>query len=584
MRFISLFRTPFLETLIRFDLAIACCAAFTGYILFPGINILKFNNISLIFCCGAILFTASKLFIESLSLPRWYFYALGLPTFSSLTYYLYQLPMSSPGEFWSTGLLLLGLIVLVFIAPFITRRSDSDDIWSYQFGILKNTLIAGIASLILILGLFLILFALAYLFSIKFYNHTNDDIFIVIAYFIYPVMALSGIPTHFEDHTVSSTGSILLKLLMYILIPLLFVYGIILHAYSLKIIITQELPRGQVSYLVAGFEICILIAYTLIQRWKDDHQYIRLFHRYVGWFMITPLILMAWGISERVSIFGLTEARYAIIVLWIWFAVSNAIVLFRALKSTLWIVGTLSGLLLICSIDPWSIQELPVKQQINRLKTVLVIIRASDKKTATKEQRIIVSTILDYLHARKRLGSVQPLYLSPNNLLPVAKLTPKNVGLELGAPYIAPAERGQHTPSYFFHYKTSNNSLPLQGYTQIIPNIKLSTYESLSHSFDIKGIGAFKASYSPKTHLFEIYQGNTSVYQVYMPDLINKLAQGSKTILHTNPSLTTQSKNTLTFQVIFTDLEVTSSTEQPLSINNISTMSFVLLVKSPAKK
>lgn len=51
--------------------------------------------------------------------------------------------------------------------------------------------------------------------------------------------------------------------------------------------------------------------------------------------MIAPLILMAWGIWERVSIFGLTEARYFVALLWAWFAISTIIILIRASKTAL---------------------------------------------------------------------------------------------------------------------------------------------------------------------------------------------------------------------------------------------------------
>jgi hypothetical protein len=590
MKFISLFKTSFLSTFLRFDLAVICCAGFTAYFLFPEINVLKFHNSSLILCCGAIWLTASKLFSESLSLPRWGAYALSLPIFGGLAYYFYCLPMLPSSTSWPVCLILLGLMLLIFIAPFIARRSDSEDIWSFQFDILKNGMVAGIASLILILGVCLVLVALDYLFSIKFYSSIYNDIFIVITCFIFPVMVLSGIPTNFEDTTLPPSGSILLKLLTYILIPLLIVYGIILHAYSLKIMITQTLPRGKVASLVAGFEAFILIIYTLTQRWKTNHQPLNLFHRYVGWFMITPLILMAWGICERVSVFGLTEARYFIALLWVWFVVSTVIILIRVSKPALWIVGSLSGLLLMCSMGPWGIIELPIKQQVHRLKTVLMHLRSAEKSTPTKEQKIGVSTILDYLSTRNRLADVQHLYLNLNTLLSHENLTTKSVSIELGVPYIEYSERAHQQTNYTLHYKTDVTSLPLQGYTHLVPTLTLSTHNSLSHSFVIKGVGSFNVKYSPGTQLFEITQTGVKapVYQVNMVDIIGKLAGGSKNILHFNPVALTQIKQGFNIQVMFTaisaDADADADAHNSLAIHSISEMSFIILVKPTPKK
>jgi hypothetical protein len=338
------------------------------------------------------------------------------------------------------GTLFLSFISFIFIAPFIGRPSDSDELWSFHFDILKNSIYAGAASLILLIGTTLVLLALEYLFAVTPYSGVYNDTFIIICMFILPAMKLSGIPTSFEDKTHTSKGSILLKLLLYILIPLLLIYGVILHAYSLKIMITQTLPRGKVAYLVAGFETFMLATYILIQRWKTEHSLIRLFHRNIGWFMIIPLILMAWGLWERISIFGLTESRYFVALLWFWFVSSTLVILIRTLNSALWIIGIFSGLFLISSMGPWSIQELPIHQQLHRLKATLSKLRSGEQPSVRKEHRIIVSSVLDYLSNRHRLEDVHSLYLNPHTVLSPEKLTPKNVSLELGIPYFEKSE------------------------------------------------------------------------------------------------------------------------------------------------
>ncbi|MDP3640889.1 MAG: DUF4153 domain-containing protein, partial [Alphaproteobacteria bacterium] len=354
MKILSFFKTSFLQATLRFNLAVACCACLAYCLIFRPSFLLNDTSYFGILLCGASWFIASKLFIEGLVLPKWSYYILSIPVFMGFSYYFYLYPNS----FWLMKTVFLSFISFIFIAPFIGRSSDSDELWSFHFDILKHGIYSGIASLILLIGTTLVLLATEYLFGFTPYPGVYLDTFIVIVIFILPVMKLSGIPTTFEDHTYTSTGSILLKLLLYILIPLLLIYGIILHAYSLKIMITQTLPRGKVAYLVAGFETIMLATYILIQRWKNEHSLIRLFHKYIGWFMILPLLLMAWGLWERISVFGLTENRYFVALLWFWFVASTLIILIRKLNPALWIIGIFSCLFLISSIGPWSIQEL----------------------------------------------------------------------------------------------------------------------------------------------------------------------------------------------------------------------------------
>jgi hypothetical protein len=164
-------------------------------------------------------------------------------------------------------------------------------------------------------------------------------------------------------------------------------------------------------------------------------------------------------------------------------------------------------------------------------------------------------------------------------------LTPKNVSVELGVSYIEYSERAHSNSSYSFRFKATVGDLPLESYTHIIPNITLSKYGKLSQSFDIKGIGSFAVKYSPETHLLEINQRSisSSLYQSNLLDLINKLSAGSTESLHNRPALTTQSKNGITVQIIFTDLTAHTDSDKSL-INKIDDVNFIILIKRSSKK
>lgn len=155
----------------------------------------------------------------------------------------------------------------------------------------------------------------------------------------------------------------------------------------------------------------------------------------------------------------------------------------------------------------------------------------------------------------------------------------------MGVSYIEYSERAHSNSSYSLNFKATVGDLPLQSYTHIIPNITLSKYRKLSQSFDIKGVGAFTVKYSPETHLLEINQRSisSSLYQSNLLDLINKLFAGSTESLHNSPALTTQSKNGIPVQIIFTGLTALSNSDKSL-INKIDDVSFIILIKRSSKK
>jgi hypothetical protein len=133
MRFISLFKTSIRNTFIRFDLSILCCIALTYCLIFTPPTFISKTYFGIL-SSGAIYFVASKLIFERSDLPSWSFYLLSTPLFAGFAYYAHSY-YATP-FIWGT--LLIGLISSVFISPFWSKRSDADDVWSFQFDILKK--------------------------------------------------------------------------------------------------------------------------------------------------------------------------------------------------------------------------------------------------------------------------------------------------------------------------------------------------------------------------------------------------------------------------------------------------------------
>ena len=579
MRFQSLFKTSILNTLIRFNLSILCSITLTYCLIFsPPASISK--TFFGILCSGALYFATLNLIWERFKLPRLSFYFISLPLFAVFAYYAHF--HYKPPYIWGT--LLLGLIASIFVSPFWGKTSDTDDVWSYQFDILKHSIYGGVASLILLVGIFSVLFALNYLFSFTPYPDIYNDTAIFVLAFCLPVMILSGIPMNFIDNTLQNTGVIVLKLLQYCVIPLLLIYGVILHAYTLKILIAQEFPKGLIAYLVSGFATLLILTYILTLRWRDDQPIIRMFTRYFGWFMIIPLSLMAVGIWKRVAPRGLTEARYFLILLWILFSSNTLIILLRRHNPTVWILSFASALFIISSIGPWSIQELPIRHQVHRLKAIVLNVQASPQHSASKEEQIAASTILDYLEFHHRLADTKELFKHPTPS--TQDLSINHVSTEIGIPYVEYANRlNSNSKSRYFSYKAPLVDVPIQNYNHSIPYIHLSKHDKLSKSVDVQDVGSLKVSYSPSTDLFEVSllgrKGRQIIYSAVMSDMVLKLNR-TKTSSKSDEFI--QTKDNLTVQVIFASINGFTKTTAPSTAFEITELSCTLLIKNTTKK
>lgn len=428
----------FAQTLVRFDLAIASCVTFCIFTLWQLGYTFEAANAAVF--CGIPLFLSTRLWCENRKLSRFSYYILSISIFSVLSIYLYF----SPPTIGTQLAFFSGLTLLFFMSPFIFNKSSPFDVWNFQFKLVKTGVFTGIIGFVLMVGIFAIMFGMEYLLNFNFYYPSHKvyiKIFIIIFTLICPLIFMSNIPSKFDFSLQKDEGKFIFYLIVYAVIPLLIIYSIILHIYAIKIFITQTLPKGMIAYLVSGYIISTLIAYIFSMRWKNDNKAVGIYHKILGWLMITPLSVMAWGIWERISTFGLTGGRYFISMLWIGFFISALLVIFYSKKANKWILGNFSFLLIIMNLGPWSIQELPVKHQIARLKETMVIVNNHPEKRNTLQIRVYVSTILDYLEQQKRLTDVYSAFNLPLPQQDTTLNNAKSVSNALNVRYISLSER-----------------------------------------------------------------------------------------------------------------------------------------------
>jgi len=159
--------------------------------------------------------------------------------------------------------------------------------------------------------------------------------------------------------------------------------------YMGKIIFTQNLPKGWVSYLVIGFSVAGILALLLIHpiRKKEGNRWIDTFSR---WFYgaLYPLVVMLFiAISRRISDYGVTENRYFIIVLAIWLFFVSSYFLFTRVSNIKYIPVSLCFIALFCSFGPWGAFAVSERSQFNTLEKILT------------DNKVLVSGKVDTKHS-----------------------------------------------------------------------------------------------------------------------------------------------------------------------------------------
>lgn len=235
---------------------------------------------------------------------EWYFYAFNVA--------LYALPFLGAG-----------LFILMFIAPFIGKAVKSSEIWCFQYRLFTQICFTTLISLLLFIFICFVLYSFELLFDRKLpYDLTENYILPIIATFFAPVIAMSFIPASYT-FTSSDYPNFIRFTLSYLIIPALLIYCVILYAYTAKILISWQLPIKTLVYLLPIFGVSGIITYIMSYPLKDVSGIFRFFNK--NFFRILPVIIILLGVAICVYIYesGVTESRYFIFLLLIWFILCN---------------------------------------------------------------------------------------------------------------------------------------------------------------------------------------------------------------------------------------------------------------------
>ena len=450
--------TRITETIRRFPLALISSILVTAILIYfieiepkkmEGIY-LSLAKIALTGSLAVFVFTASRLLGESIKEHK---ITTLFALFGIVAYYTILPNNSSDFEvsiiYFRHFFLSLLFLVAWLWTPFVYSYLNNSDYWEYSKRVLFALIVSFIFTTVLIIGINSAIFAIEKLFDfdIEGKRYFQMDVLIVgifgVAYF------LSQIPRNpLLSKDSLSNSKIEIFFTKWLLTPLSGLYFVILYAYSAKLLITLDLPKGILAWLVVIFSTVAILTYLFWTPFAKEQN-----SRWRKWIWIAVLlqtIMLFIAIGIRIEEYSWTESRYMVFVLGLWLGgISLYFLIFKDAKIK-WIFISLSLLIALTQFGVLSAYSVSKNAQMDRLKSLLVELKKSpDTSKAPLKIRYEISDITEYLYRRYRGNSLISIF--PKLTKEFKKL---EVEREKGLPLKLEENRLSQKSSYFPHYVT----------------------------------------------------------------------------------------------------------------------------------
>jgi hypothetical protein len=355
------------------------------------------GKIAVTLSCGYFFFGAAKLMEESGGIKQ----IVTVPAFLAAAVLL------SFSPHWMLYLYFISpvLLLLIMVAPFAKNRDDLS-FWFFNRMTWFGVAVAILASVIFAGGLAAALASIDYLFGVEIPGELYGDLWAFTCLIFGPIYALTWVPEkfHFTREDCNDPPG-LAFLLNWVMAPLVLLYLLILYAYLAKILITMEIPRGQLSYMIAGFGGVGVVTYLLGWPIKDEGGLLlKLVYRIFFPALIVPVGMQFYAIGERIGAYGITEQRAFIVICALWFAVLA--IGFTWQKFSLRMIPFSLAVLMLIGMVTVNIAGYDQQNRLDQFVQKYGLVQngkiVKTDQTISFNDRQNISSILDYLIRTKR--------------------------------------------------------------------------------------------------------------------------------------------------------------------------------------
>jgi hypothetical protein len=277
-----------------------------------------------------------------------------------------------------TALIAVALFLLFLCVPYWWRRTG---IALHITRLVIRLLVTILFSGILMLALFAILFTLDKLLGVRIHDqHYTDAASLVWSIFAVAYFT-AGIPGIGEQPRPADSPRALRFLLHWLLIPLLWVYTIILYAYSLKIMLDGSWPHGLVASLILAYACIGLLVWFLSNPVAADSRLAAFNQRWFPWLALPLFMMLFAAIAVRAKAYGFTETRWLVLILGSWCMAATVFTGIRgcirrrdpeaACFRMILLPVSLAFVAVATVVGPFSVFSLAVRSQSGELRVLL---------------------------------------------------------------------------------------------------------------------------------------------------------------------------------------------------------------------
>ena len=250
------------------------------------------------------------------------------------------------------------LVAVLAAIPFVAYLREKDDVksWHFIFANLRAYIISLLVAAFMDGGLLGLLYGTAALFRIPTRGDTVPLVLTIISLvLIQGVLFFALVPSGERKHNTSTEMSKFLRnTVSWLFIPLLGAYMLVLYVYTVRILITWNLPEGLISYLVSAvmamYVLCYFLLYPQIKEggtWQA-----KLLTRWLPIAILPLLVLMTVAVGVRIGNYGITELRLYLATVLAWFYAVCIGVLVSKTKRFRWIYLSFAAIFILSSGQP----------------------------------------------------------------------------------------------------------------------------------------------------------------------------------------------------------------------------------------
>jgi len=354
-----------------------------------------------------------------------------------------------------------GIAIAFFLAG-VFAFSTAENKKKLGSHMLKSALLAGVITGIIEGGVTLSVSAFNYLlFEIPDFPKYIGAISAFAFEVIFLNLVLSFMPQPKEEIKVPKTIKVIFY---YVAFPVYMLLIVVLYAYLIKILVTWNLPSGQVNWYTSFASLVFIVLSFVLPQFPGKT--VGAFKRFGGLVLLPIIAIQAYMVWVRFDAYGLTPARWVSAICTLMAVIFMFVSLIKGMRYIRYMIPAVAVAALVLTIGPFNAIDFPAWEQGQRLESILVTDgmlsggKIAPSASVSKTDRIKITSCYNALETYRRTkeGRNYPTWLDST-----AEFE-DTFGFK--ATYAEPSGRGQDAPRRSVSLSHPWGSIPLAGYTK----------------------------------------------------------------------------------------------------------------------